>query len=173
MTTKHGTNTTMHPGTHQVTVSSQQYLRARESSYALHFCLLPPPPPPPHPPPPRTSISFFLLLFSQTFPQSFDTAEQSFSDLIVRAALYCSKPRGCTSDAGEKKPSLPFPFTPHPTPASPYLTIISNFQGPQTAQELCENRRGRPGLPVPIKLYGFCGHKPPRKKKKKKKDHRQ
>ena len=27
------------------------------------------------------------------------------------------------------------------------------------AQELCESRSGRPGLPVPNKPYGFCGHK--------------
>ena len=27
------------------------------------------------------------------------------------------------------------------------------------AQELCENRGGRPGLPVPNKPYGFCGRK--------------
>ena len=26
-----------------------------------------------------------------------------------------------------------------------------------TAQELCESRGGRPGLPVPDKLHGFCG----------------
>ena len=27
------------------------------------------------------------------------------------------------------------------------------------AQELCESRGGRPGLPVPNKRYGFCGRK--------------
>ena len=27
------------------------------------------------------------------------------------------------------------------------------------AQELCGSRGGRPGLPVPNKLHGFCGHK--------------
>ena len=27
------------------------------------------------------------------------------------------------------------------------------------AQELCENRGGRPGLPVPNSPYGFCGRK--------------
>ena len=27
------------------------------------------------------------------------------------------------------------------------------------AQELCERRGGRPGLPVPNKPYGFCGRK--------------
>ena len=27
------------------------------------------------------------------------------------------------------------------------------------AEELCEGRGGRPGLPVPNKPYGFCGRK--------------
>ena len=31
-------------------------------------------------------------------------------------------------------------------------------EGP-TAQELCESRGGRPGLPVPIYPYGLCGRK--------------
>ena len=35
------------------------------------------------------------------------------------------------------------------------------------AQELCESRGGRPGLPVPNKPDGFCGRKAPWKKKKK------
>ena len=29
----------------------------------------------------------------------------------------------------------------------------------ETAQELCESRDGRPGLPVPNKSYGLCGRK--------------
>ena len=35
------------------------------------------------------------------------------------------------------------------------------FSGVTTirAQELCESRDGRPGLPVPNSLYGFCGRK--------------
>ena len=36
------------------------------------------------------------------------------------------------------------------------------------AQELCQERGGRLGLPVTIKSYGFCGRKAPRKKKRKK-----
>ena len=27
------------------------------------------------------------------------------------------------------------------------------------AQELCESRGGRPGLPIPNKPHGFCGRK--------------
>ena len=27
------------------------------------------------------------------------------------------------------------------------------------AQEMCENRGGRPGFPVPNSLYGLCGRK--------------
>ena len=30
-----------------------------------------------------------------------------------------------------------------------------------TAQQLCEGRGGRPGLPVPNKPHGFCGRKAP------------
>ena len=30
---------------------------------------------------------------------------------------------------------------------------------PFRAQELCEGRGGRPGLPVPNSPYGLCGHK--------------
>ena len=32
------------------------------------------------------------------------------------------------------------------------------------AQELCESRGGRPGLPVPNRHYDFCGRKAARKK---------
>ena len=35
------------------------------------------------------------------------------------------------------------------------------------AQELCERRGGRPGLPVPISPYGLCGRKATLKKTKK------
>ena len=37
------------------------------------------------------------------------------------------------------------------------------------AQELCESRGGRRGLPVPNSPYGLCGRKATLKKKKKKK----
>ena len=37
------------------------------------------------------------------------------------------------------------------------------------AQELCESRGGRPGLPVPNKTYGFWGRKTTVKNKKEKK----
>ena len=37
-------------------------------------------------------------------------------------------------------------------------TVNSNCQS-STAQELCESRGGRPGLPVPNSPYCFCGHK--------------
>ena len=30
---------------------------------------------------------------------------------------------------------------------------------PDRAQELCESRSGRPGLPVPNNPYGLCGRK--------------
>ena len=33
------------------------------------------------------------------------------------------------------------------------------------AQELCESRGGRPGLPVPNSLYGLCEHNATLKKK--------
>ena len=35
---------------------------------------------------------------------------------------------------------------------------LSDFYGGR-AQELCESRDGRPGLPVPNKPDGFCGRK--------------
>ena len=40
------------------------------------------------------------------------------------------------------------------------------------AQELCESRGGRPGLPVPDKPYGFCGRKATWKKKKRNREDR-
>ena len=35
----------------------------------------------------------------------------------------------------------------------------SSSCGSDRAQELCDSRGGRPGLPVPDKPYGFCGRK--------------
>ena len=41
--------------------------------------------------------------------------------------------------------------------------------GRARVQELCESRKGRPGLLVPNSSYGLCGRKATLKKKKKKK----
>ena len=46
----------------------------------------------------------------------------------------------------------------------PYLCFCFPLP-PGRAQELCEGRGGRPGLPVPNKPYGLCGRKAPWKKK--------
>ena len=37
---------------------------------------------------------------------------------------------------------------------------------------MCESRGGHPGLPVPNKPYGFCGHKQNEHLKKKKMNHK-
>ena len=38
-------------------------------------------------------------------------------------------------------------------------TLSTMFTLTFRAQELCESRGGRPGLPVPNSPYGFCGRK--------------
>ena len=149
-TKNHGIHTTMHPGTHQVTVSSQQYLRARESSYALHFCLLPPPP-----------LHFFLSVFLSSFFFSL----RRFPSLLTQpnkvvvfflisssARLFIVQNQEGVHLTLEKNPLPPLPVHPAlpPAPASPYLTIISNFQGPQTELRSCVKIdvavRGSPSL---------------------------
>ena len=46
---------------------------------------------------------------------------------------------------------------------SPSLKVLMDYvdvkQHDRRAQELCESRGGRPGLPVPKSPYGFCGRK--------------
>ena len=52
-----------------------------------------------------------------------------------------------------------------PVPNSPYslcgrkATLNLNTVERDSAQERCESRGGRPGLPVPNKPCGFCGRK--------------
>ena len=43
----------------------------------------------------------------------------------------------------------------HPRTFSPTSSSYESFR----AQELCEGRDGRPGLPVPNSHYSLCGHK--------------
>ena len=40
-----------------------------------------------------------------------------------------------------------------------YLVTLEEVGIIHRAQELCERRGGRPGLPVPNKPYGLCGRK--------------
>ena len=54
--------------------------------------------------------------------------------------------------------SIPVPPAPDPWPLN---IIIWSIHGREfvRAQELCESRGGRPGLPHPNIPYGLCGHK--------------
>ena len=56
------------------------------------------------------------------------------------------------------------------------LTSPGNGERKLTAQERCQSRGGRPGLPVPNSPYGLCGRKatlnPERKKKEKERKNR-
>ena len=49
------------------------------------------------------------------------------------------------------------------------LFIKTKTQSSFRAQELCESRSGRPGLPVPNKPYSLCGRQATLKQKQKQK----